>query len=45
MLGMDDIIGSHRDLLIVPAGFNGPHGLGIKSKIEAYYESEIITDG
>ena len=38
---MDDLTGFQRDLLIVIAGLDEPHGLAIKDKLETYYDSEI----
>ena len=38
---MYDLTGFQRDLLIVIAGLDEPHGLAIKDEIEEYYESEI----
>lgn len=38
---MHDLTGFQRDLLYVIAGEEEPHGLAIKEKLEAYYETEI----
>lgn len=38
---MDDLTGFQRDLLIVIAGLDEPHGLAIKDELETYYEAEI----
>lgn len=38
---MDDLTSFQRDLLYIIAGQNEPHGLAIKAKLEAYYETEI----
>lgn len=38
---MYDLTGFQRDLLIVIAGLEDPHGLSIKDELEEYYESEI----
>ena len=33
--------GFQRDLLVVTAGLDDPHGLAIKEELEQYYESEV----
>jgi DNA-binding PadR family transcriptional regulator len=38
---MHDLTGFQRDLLIVIAGLNDPHGLAIKDDLEDYYEQEV----
>ena len=38
---MYDLTGFQRDLLYVLTGFDEPHGLAIKEKLEDYYEKEI----
>lgn len=38
---MFDLTGFQRDLLIVSAGLDEPHGLAIKEELEDYYEKEI----
>lgn len=38
---MNDLTGFQRDVLVVIAGLDDPHGLAIKDEIEHYYESEI----
>lgn len=38
---MYDVTGFQRDLLIVIAGLEKPHGLAIKDELEAYYDTEI----
>lgn len=38
---MHDLTGFQRDLLYVVAGKDEPHGLAIKEKLDAYYETEI----
>jgi len=38
---MYDLTGFQRDLLIVTAGIEEPHGLAIKEELEEYYEKEI----
>jgi PadR family transcriptional regulator PadR len=38
---MYDLTGFQRDLLYVIAGWEKPHGLGIKDDLEEYYETEI----
>lgn len=38
---MFDLTGFQRDLLIVIAGLEDPHGLSIKDELEGYYESEV----
>lgn len=38
---MYDLTGFQRDLLVVIAGLENPHGLMIKDRIESYYETEI----
>ncbi len=38
---MHDLTGFQRDLLYVIAGSEEPHGLGLKTELEEYYESEI----
>ncbi|WP_224338195.1 helix-turn-helix transcriptional regulator [Haloprofundus halobius] len=38
---MFDLTGFQRDLLIVTAGLDEPHGLAIKEEMDNYYESEI----
>lgn len=38
---MHDLTGFQRDLLVVIAGLDEPHGLAIKAEIEDYYEGPI----
>ncbi|MHB9286549.1 PadR family transcriptional regulator [Halobacteriales archaeon Cl-PHB] len=38
---MYDLTGFQRDLLIVIAGLDEPHGLAIKEELEDYYEGEV----
>jgi len=38
---MHDLTGFQRDLLVVIAGLDDPHGLAIKEELEEYYESEV----
>jgi DNA-binding PadR family transcriptional regulator len=38
---MHDLTGFQRDLLVVIAGLEEPHGLAIKEELEDYYESEV----
>ncbi|PSQ61480.1 MAG: PadR family transcriptional regulator [Halobacteriales archaeon SW_9_67_25] len=38
---MHDLTGFQRDLLVVIAGLDEPHGLAIKDELEEYYESEV----
>ncbi|MDS0295690.1 PadR family transcriptional regulator [Halogeometricum luteum] len=38
---MHDLTGFQRDLLIVVAGLDEPHGLAIKDELEEYYEKKI----
>lgn len=38
---MYDLTGFQRDLLMVAAGLEDPHGLAIKDELENYYEGEI----
>jgi len=38
---MHDLTGFQRDLLVVIAGIDEPHGLAIKDELEEYYESEV----
>jgi len=38
---MYDLTGFQRDLLVVIAGLESPHGLMIKDWIQSYYETEI----
>lgn len=38
---MHDLTGFQRDLLYVIAGGSELHGLGIKEKVESYYDKEI----
>ena len=38
---MHDLTGFQRDLLVVIAGLDDPHGLAIKKELEQYYESEV----
>lgn len=38
---MDDLTGFQRDLLIVIAGLDRPHGLAISDELETYYETEV----
>jgi len=38
---MHDLTGFQRDLLVVIAGLDEPHGLAIKDELEDYYESEV----
>ena len=38
---MDDLTSFQRDLLYVIAGLDAPHGLGIKTELEAYYAAEV----
>jgi len=35
------LTGFQRDLLVVTAGLDDPHGLAIKEELEQYYESEV----
>ena len=38
---MHDLTGFQRDLLVVTAGLEDPHGLAIKEELEKYYESDV----
>ena len=38
---MHDLTGFQRDLLIVIAGLEEPHGLAVKEELEDYYESDV----
>ncbi len=38
---MHDLTGFQRDLLVVIAGLDEPHGLAVKEELENYYESEV----
>jgi DNA-binding PadR family transcriptional regulator len=38
---MYDLTGFQRDLLVVTAGLEEPHGLALKDELENYYEKEI----
>jgi PadR family transcriptional regulator PadR len=38
---MHDLTGFQRDLLVVIAGLDDPHGLAIKEELEEYYESDV----
>lgn len=38
---MHDLTGFQRDLLIVIAGLDDPHGLSVKDELEEYYETDI----
>jgi DNA-binding PadR family transcriptional regulator len=38
---MHDLTGFQRDLLVVIAGLDEPHGLAIKEELEKYYEGEV----
>jgi PadR family transcriptional regulator PadR len=38
---MHDLTGFQRDLLVVIAGLDEPHGLAVKEELEDYYESEV----
>lgn len=38
---MYDLTGFQRDLLVVIAGLEDPHGLAIKEELEKYYESDV----
>jgi len=38
---MHDLTGFQRDLLIVIAGLEEPHGLAVKAELEDYYESDV----
>jgi PadR family transcriptional regulator PadR len=38
---MHDLTGFQRDLLVVIAGLDDPHGLAIKDEIGEYYENKI----
>ena len=38
---MYDLTGFQRDLLVVAAGLEEPHGLAIKDALDDYYEGEI----
>jgi PadR family transcriptional regulator PadR len=38
---MYDLTGFQRDLLVVIAGMDEPHGLAIKDEMDEYYEGEI----
>jgi PadR family transcriptional regulator PadR len=38
---MEDLTGFQRDLLIVIAGFDEPHGLALKDELETYYDTEV----
>ena len=39
---MNDLTAFQRDLLYVIAGKDDPHGLGIKSVLEDYYDKEVF---
>lgn len=38
---MDDLTAFQRDILYIVGGADEPHGLAIKSDLEAYYETEV----
>lgn len=38
---MNDLTGFQRDLLVVTAGLDKPHGLAIRDVIEEYYDKEV----
>lgn len=38
---MHDLTAFQRDLLVVIAGMDQPHGLAIKSEVDDYYEADI----
>lgn len=38
---MNDLTGFQRDLLVVIAGLEKPHGLALKAELEEYYEKEV----
>ncbi|ADQ68573.1 PadR family transcriptional regulator [Halogeometricum borinquense] len=38
---MYDLTGFQRDLLMVIAGLDEPHGLAVKDELEEYYETKI----
>ncbi|RDI69557.1 PadR family transcriptional regulator [Halopelagius longus] len=38
---MYDLTGFQRDLLLVVAGLDEPHGLAVKEEMEEYYEKEV----
>ncbi len=38
---MHDLTGFQRDLLVVIAGLEQPHGLAVKEELEEYYGTEI----
>lgn len=38
---MFDLTGFQRDLLLVVAGLDEPHGLAVKDELEDYYEQEV----
>jgi DNA-binding PadR family transcriptional regulator len=38
---MHDLTGFQRDLLVVIAGLDEPHGLAVKEEVEDYYESTV----
>jgi len=38
---MHDLTGFQRDLLVVIAGLDEPHGLAVKEELEKYYEGEV----
>ena len=38
---MDDLSGFQRDILYVIGGLESPKGLGIKAKLDEYYDDEI----
>lgn len=40
-MAMQRLTGFQRDLLIIIAGSNDPHGLAVKAAAEDYYEKEI----
>lgn len=38
---MNDLTAFRRDLLVVIAGLDKPHGLAVKEELEKYYEGEV----
>jgi PadR family transcriptional regulator PadR len=38
---MHDLTGFQRDLLVVIAGLDEPHGLAVKEELEEYYGTEV----
>lgn len=38
---MDDLTAFQRDLLYVIAGHDEPHGLALKTELDAYYQNDI----